>query len=41
MKGVRLSDIEDAFLFVSSAGYGENAACINTETGQYTERVNR
>lgn len=28
------SDIEDAFLFVGSAGYGEHSAILNKTTGE-------
>jgi len=34
MAGVKFSDIEDAFLFVGSAPYGEHAAYLNVETGR-------
>ena len=34
MAGVKFSDIEDAFLFVGSAPYGEHAAYLNVETGK-------
>jgi hypothetical protein len=31
---VKFSDIEEAFLFVSSAGYGLHSAILNRDTGQ-------
>jgi hypothetical protein len=31
---ISFSDIEDAFLFVGSASYGEHSAFLNIETGQ-------
>jgi len=34
MAGVSFGDIEDAFLFVSSAPYGTNSAYLNLETGE-------
>ena len=34
MSGVSFSDIEDAFLFVSSAPYGAHSAYLNAETGR-------
>jgi hypothetical protein len=34
MAGVKFGDIEDAFLFVSSALYGDHSAFLNVETGQ-------
>ena len=34
MPGVSFSDIEDAFLFVSSAPYGTHSAFLNKKTGQ-------
>ena len=34
MAGVKFSAIEDAFLFVGSAPYGEHAAYLNVETGK-------
>jgi hypothetical protein len=34
MAGVKFGDIEDAFLFVGSASYGEHAAYLNVETGK-------
>jgi hypothetical protein len=38
MSGVSFSDIEDAFLFVSSAPYGTHSAFLNVETGQVLYR---
>jgi len=34
MAGVKFGDIENAFLFVGSASYGEHAAYLNLETGE-------
>jgi hypothetical protein len=33
-KMVKFSDLEDAFLFVSSSSYGMNSAYLNKDTGQ-------
>ncbi len=35
---IKFSDIEDAFLFVSSDGYGMNTALLDKDTGQFYYR---
>ena len=35
---VKFSDLEDAFLFVSSSSYGMNSAYLNKDTGQIVYR---
>jgi hypothetical protein len=34
MTGIKFGDIEDAFLFVGSAPYGDHSAFLNIQTGQ-------